>query len=429
MKMKAFNGGPAPSLALSRRTFLKLTGVAGGAAVVASQMPAPELHAFAAAPAASANLAVQLAEGEWLPTTCQGCTSWCSKQVFVTDGRAIKVRGNPNSKVNGEASCPRAHLGLQQVYDPDRVKTPMKRTNPDKGQGEDPQFVPITWDEALDTIADKIMELRDNNETHKYMLMRGRYSYMRDIIYDRMTKIIGSPNNISHSALCAEAEKFGPYYTEGEWTYRQYDVENTRYILLWGADPLSANRQVSYYLSAWGDAMRHAKAVVIDPRFSATAAKSDEWMPVKPGEDGALAVAIAHVLLTEGLWNKEFVGDFVDGENLFVAGEEVPEESFEEIYTHGLVKWWNLELKDKTPEWAAERTGLPAEQILKVATEFGEAAPRAMSWVGGGPVMQPRGAVCLHGGPCPQRPDRRCGQCRRHVEGQQGVHPVLPRLR
>ena len=71
------------------------------------------------------------------------------------------------------------------------------------------------------------MELRDSNETHKYMLNRGRYSYMRDIIYDRMTKIIGSPNNISHSALCAEAEKFGPYYTEGEWTYRQYDVLNT----------------------------------------------------------------------------------------------------------------------------------------------------------------------------------------------------------
>ena len=60
--------------------------------------------------------------------------------------------------VNGEASCPRAHLGLQQVYDPDRVKTPMKRTNPNKGRDEDPQFVPITWDEALDTIADKIMD-------------------------------------------------------------------------------------------------------------------------------------------------------------------------------------------------------------------------------------------------------------------------------
>ena len=131
----------------------------------------------------------------------------------------------------------------------------MKRTNPKKGRNEDPKFVPISWDEALGTIADKIMELRNNNETHKYMLMRGRYSYMRDVLYDRMTKIIGSPNNISHSAICAEAEKFGPYYTEGYWGYRQYDVESARYIILWGADPLAANRQVSYYSAAWGDAV------------------------------------------------------------------------------------------------------------------------------------------------------------------------------
>jgi len=268
----------------------------------------------------------------------------------------------------------------------------MKRTNPNKGLDEDPQFVPITWDEALETVADKIMELRDNNETHKYMLMRGRYSYMRDIIYDRMTKIIGSPNNISHSAICAEAEKFGTYYTEGEWTYRQYDVLNTNYILLWGADPLSANRQVSYYLSAWGDALDRAKSVAIDPRFSATAAKSDEWMPVKPGGDGALAVAMAHVILTEGLWYKPFVGDFVEGENLFVAGQDVDEEAFAEVHTSGLVKWWNIELKDKTPEWAAELSGLEAEQIRRIAMEYGKAAPHAISWVGGGPAMQPRGA-------------------------------------
>jgi anaerobic selenocysteine-containing dehydrogenase len=243
-----------------------------------------------------------------MPATCQGCTSWCSKQVYVIDGRAIKVRGNPHSKVNVGASCPRPHLAIQQVYDPDRIKTPMKRTNPKKGRQEDPSFVPISWDEALNTIADKIMELRNNNETHKYMLMRGRYTYMRDILYDRMTKIIGSPNNISHSAICAEAEKFGPYYTEGLWDYRQYDVENARYILIWGADPLAANRQVSYYSSAWGTVIDRAQVAVVEPRLSATGAKADVWLPIKPGHDGALAAAIAHVILTEGLWYREFVG-------------------------------------------------------------------------------------------------------------------------
>ena len=378
---------------MSRRTFVKASATAGAGLALGAGLT-PKLSALAEAQTGSGNEA-----GKWIGATCQGCTSWCSKQVYVVDGRAVKIRGNPNSKVNGTASCPRAHLALQQVYDPDRIKVPMKRTNPKKGRNEDPQFVPISWDEALGTIADKIMELRKNNETHKYMLMRGRYSYMRDVLYDRMTKIIGSPNNISHSAICAEAEKFGPYYTEGYWGYRQYDVKRARYILLWGADPLAANRQVSYYSSAWGDAIDSATIAIAEPRLSATAAKADEWMPLKPGTDGALAVAIAHVLLTEGLWYKAFVGDFIDGENRFVAGDFVDEETFEEIHTNGLVKWWNLELKDKTPEWASKITDLPVEQIKRVATGYGKAAPHAISWLGGGPCMQVRGsyaAMAVH---------------------------------
>ena len=375
---------------ITRRSFVKSAAVAGVGVALGAALT-PSLKAFS--DTGSADYTVN---GEWRPTTCQGCTSWCSKQVYVVDGRAIKVRGNPNSKVNGIASCPRAHIALQQVYDPDRVKTPMKRTNPKKGKTEDPGFVPISWDEALNTVADKIMELRNNGETEKYALFRGRYSYMRDVIYDRMTKIIGSPNNISHSAICAEAEKFGPYFTEGLWDYRQYDILNTRYIILWGADPISANRQVSYYMSRWGEALDRAHVVAVDPRLSSSAAKADEWLPVKPGEDGALATALAHVILTEGLWSREFVGDFKDGGNRFVAGQTVNESEFEDKYSYGLVKWWNIELKDKTPEWVAERTGISAEQIKGIGIGYGKAAPKAISWVARGPVMQVRGAyTCM----------------------------------
>ncbi len=387
-----------PKPEISRSDFLKGAASAAALAAVGTLFSKP-LRAFAQT--SKPNSPVQ--KGQWKPSTCQGCTSWCAVQVYVEGGRATKIRGNPNSKVNLGNCCSKSHLALQQVYDPDRLKTPMKRTNPKKGRNEDPRFVPISWDEALDTIADKILELRKNKETYKYMLMRGRYSYMRDILYDRMTKIIGSPNNISHSAICAEAEKFGPYYTEGLWDYRQYDVDNTRYIILWGADPLSSNRQVSYYSNRWGDVLDRATVVTIDPRFSASAAKADMWLPIKPGQDGALAVALAHVILTEGLWSREFVGDFADKANKFIAGAKVAEylpatdesgkkqPAFVEKYTHGLLKWWNLELKDKTPEWAAERTGLSAADIKKVAIGFGKAAPKAMCWVGGGPAMQVRG--------------------------------------
>jgi len=377
---------------INRRKFIKNAAI-GGAGVAATAMVVPNLKAFVQNTNDS-----KTPIGEWKSTTCQGCTSWCSQQVYVVNGRAVRVRGNKSSKVNMGEGCVRSHISLQQVYDPDRIKVPMKRTNPKKGRDEDPKFIPISWDEALNTIADKIMELRNNEETHKYMLMRGRYSYMRDLFYDRMTKIIGSPNNISHSSICAEAEKFGPYYTEGEWAYRQYDIKNANYVLIWGADPLSANRQVAYYSAFWGEALDNMQVAVVDPRLSITATKASDWLPVKPGEDGALASAIAHVILTKGLWYKPFVGDFVEGAsiNKFEAGkeilEEVPGQVFNEIHTHGLIKWWNLELKDKTPEWASKKSGIPVEQIERVAMGYGQAAPHAISWVGGGPVMQARGA-------------------------------------
>lgn len=372
---------------ITRRGFLKATAVTGGLLAVGIKTTEPVLTTLAESKK-SKKLSVK---GEWKASTCQGCTSWCPIQVYVVNGRAIKVRGNPLSKANHGKICPRPHLAIQQLYDPDRIKVPMKRTNTKKGRNEDPQFVPISWEEAIDTITDKILELRRNNETHKYLLMRGRYSYLNGIPYDSMTKIIGSPNNISHSAICAEAEKFGPYYTEALWDYRDYDLSETRYVLLWGGDPIASNRQVSHAINVWGDVLDRAKVAVVDPRLSATASKAHEWLPIIPGEDGALAVAMAHVILVEGLWNKEFVGDFVDGKNLFKKGSIVPEGAFVGSYTYGLIKWWNLELKDRTPEWAEKRSGIKAEQIRRVAIEFAKAAPRAISWVSPGATMHVRG--------------------------------------
>ncbi|MEE8368751.1 MAG: molybdopterin-dependent oxidoreductase [Thermoanaerobaculia bacterium] len=370
---------------VSRRGFLQ---GAAGIGLVAAAGGGPLLTFFAR----DISAATGQLTARWVASTCQGCTTWCPVQVQVIGGRAVKVRGNPLSKANHGEICPRAHLALQQVYDPDRIKVPMKRTNPRKGRNEDPGFIPISWDEALDMLAEKMMELRRNSETHKFVLFRGRYSYMRDIIYSAVPKVFGSPNGISHSAICAEAEKFGAYYTEGFWDYRDYDLEHTRYVLCWGADPLSSNRQVPHAISIWGHVRDRATIAVVDPRLSATAAKANEWLPVLPGEDGALAVAMAHVILTEGLWSREFVGDFEDGGNLFRPSETVDEASFEEIHTHGVVRWWNLELKDRTPEWAETQCGIPADQIRRVAIGFAEAAPAAISWLSPGASMQARGA-------------------------------------
>lgn len=182
---------PALSHRFSRRNFLKTT---GGCLLYAGLFGGPLLRNFAVA-AANPNAATRQAlAGRWVASTCQGCTSWCPVQVRVIGNQVVGVRGNPHSKANHGKICPRPHLAIQQMYDPDRVKVPMKRTNPKKGRGENPGFVPISWDEALGIVADKMMELRATGETHKFLYMRGRYSYLRDILYSAMPKIFGSPN-------------------------------------------------------------------------------------------------------------------------------------------------------------------------------------------------------------------------------------------
>jgi len=370
---------------ISRRDFLKVTAATGAMAAVGM----PALNAFAAG--AKPKLLGEY-PGAWLPSTCQGCTAWCPVEFFVQEERVVKVRGNRYSKANGGFVCPRGHMMTQQMYDPDRVKVPMKRTNPQKGRGIDPKFVPVTWDEALDTLADKMMELRKANEPEKLMYMRGRYSpTSTDLLYGTVPKIFGTPNYFSHSAICAEAEKMGSGYTQGFFGYRDYDLAKTKCLVVWGCDPLSSNRQVPNTIGKFGQILDRGTVIAVDPRLSASAAKANEWLPIKPGEDGALAAALAHVIMTEGMWSKEFVGDFKDGKNLFKAGAAVDEAAFVEKQTHGVVRWWNLELKDKTPAWAAKKTLIPEDQTVRVARVMGKAGSATAVWMGPGVAMTPRG--------------------------------------
>jgi anaerobic selenocysteine-containing dehydrogenase len=391
---------------LTRRDFIKAS--AGTASIVlagCATTPGTTGSGGAATPVTAA-MALRKArpagpaKGDWVASTCQGCTQWCAIQIFVQDGRAVRVRGNPLSKTNHGYVCPRGHLIPQQVYDPDRVKVPMKRTNPVKGRGVDPKWVPITWDEALDTVAEKMMELRRNNEAHKLVYMRGRYSpTSTNLLYGTLPRIFGTTNYFSHSAICAEAEKMGPGLTQGFFGYRDYDLEKTNCLVVWGCDPLSSNREVPNTIHRFHEIVARGTVITVDPRLSTSAAKSHEWLPLKPGTDGALVAGIAHVLLTEGLWSREFVGDFKDGKNGFVAGKSVDEAAFAEKETYGIVKWWNLELKDTTPAWAEKETLIPAAQIVRVARAMGKAAPRTAVWMGPGVAMNPRGtytAMAVH---------------------------------
>lgn len=368
---------------INRRDFLKRSGEVLGGISLSSSL------AFVRREESSA----QEIHETWVRTSCLNCPSWCPQEVKVVDGRAIYMRGNPDSLLTEGSICARAHLSLQKLYDPDRIKGPLRRTNPKKGKGEDPQWAPISWDEALEKIAVGLLALRERREIHKLALFRGRYTRANEIIYGSMMRILGSPNNISHSSICAESDKWGSWAGEGYWDYHAYDVERANYILFFGVDPITAHRPVSKQQRAWGkfrgDGHR-GKAVVVDPRLSVTAAKADEWLPIRPGADGALALALSHVILREGLWDRRFVGDFV-GEGAFVPYEALLESSFEETHTLGLIRWWNLELKDRTPEWAAEITSIASEKIEEVAVEMATYKP-SFAWRGRGPNAHPKGS-------------------------------------
>ena len=197
---------------LTRREFIQASAASAGVLVTGcATTPGGTATPVTAAMAPRKAKAAGPAKGTWVASTCQGCTQWCAIQLFVEDGRAVRVRGNPLSKTNHGYCCPRGHLIPQQMYDPDRIKVPLKRTNPAKGRGVDPKWVPITWDEALDTVAEKMMELRRSNEAHKFVYIRGRYSSTAtEHLYGTLPKIYGTTNYFSHSAICAEAEKMGP---------------------------------------------------------------------------------------------------------------------------------------------------------------------------------------------------------------------------
>lgn len=356
-----------------------------------------------------------------ISSACQGCLSNCPVLVTVEGGRAVRVRGNAASAATGGGACPALAITLEQEYDPDRVATPLRRRNLRKGRGVDPEFEPVTWDEALDEIADRMMAMRRAGHPERFALAKGRSTGINEVLTRVLPEIYGTPNSFNHDSICADAEKLATGVMDGTYDYHDYDWERLECAILWGADPVASNRQKAYARRALPEALRRGAAVyVVDPRRSMTAELVEKearragaggpeacdpftrncpdagcWVPVAPGTDGALASAIARVILAEGLWSRDYVGDFEGEENLFAEAAQlkggIDESSFQERFTRGVCTWWNEELFDKTPEWAEAETGVPASTIVQMARAFAKAGQHAVSWISPGVTMSARG--------------------------------------
>jgi anaerobic selenocysteine-containing dehydrogenase len=312
---------------------------------------------------------------------CHQCPARCGIDVYVTNGRVHAIHGSTDHPISNGKLCPKGPLGAYILYDPDRFKGPMRRTNPRKGRNEDPRFVPISWAEALDAVAARLNALRDRGESHRFALLYGRgWGASCAGLLGTFGELYGSPNvAIGHSSMCSDGSIKARQFTDGNASYNAHDYRNTNYLLMFGAGFLEAFRPYNNNMQMWGymrgEKSPKTRVTVVDVHVNTTTAAADRGLLIKPGTDGALALAIAHLILVEGLWDRAFVGDFADRTNRFVAGRVVDPAEFRERWVKGLVEWWNIELKDRTPAWAAGVTTIPERTILQVAREFGTTRP------------------------------------------------------
>ncbi|MBI4590923.1 MAG: molybdopterin-dependent oxidoreductase [Candidatus Rokubacteria bacterium] len=342
---------------MNRRAFLKVSS-ATGAALLVTGRPVPEGAQERGGPSGAA-------DERWVPNVCLQCPAACGILVKVVDGRAVKIEGNPVHPINEGRLCPKGHIGLQLLYDPDRIKGPLKRVG-ERGEGK---WETIGWDQAIGIVAKRLGELRGRGEPHTVVFMGGRYRGQMHALFGRFMQAYGTPNDVGHSSICADGSPIAHYLTQGIKSYLGYDWDNTNYILCFGGSFLEAWRPTTRLLRAYGHIRRErpvrGKLVHVDTRFSVTAAKADEWLAIRPGTDGALALGIAHVIVAEELYDKAFVAEHTFGFDDWVDDKTgAPHTGFK-----------RLVLQDYPPPQVAEITGIPEATIVRIAREFAATRP------------------------------------------------------
>ncbi len=350
---------------ISRRGFLTLLG-ASGAGVAAGGLSGCNETGIA-------NF-LQLAEPEvrapkgpekWVTTICGQCDAGCSIRVRTIGERAVNLTGNPLYPLNGNGVCPRGLAGLQALYNPDRIQGPLMRVG-ERGQGNWKQ---TTWSDALQTVGRRLKQIRDQGDAHTLVFLSQESRGLMGSLIARFCSAYGTPNDIREVQSAVVTQSLSRYCAQGTYGPLAYDFDNTNYILSFGTPLFDDYASTVRMLRTYGYLRQErpgpkAKIVQIDPRLSVTAARADEWIPINPGTEGALALGIAYVLIREGLYNKQFVDRYTFGFDDWREESGEPHIGFK-----------TLVLRDFNLDRVAQITGTPVTRILEVAHEFANAKP------------------------------------------------------
>lgn len=373
---------------VTRRRFLKtLTAIGGGAAGAAVTSATVGVVRGADGPApGSADLDRRYGRdaGQWIASCCNACGGQCGIMAHVVEGQVVKIEPNPfnpNNYANistdffenydpaigvreGAAICPKGNAAIFGLYDPDRVQRPMKRTNPEKGVDVDPGWKEISWEEAITEIADRLRPLRESGHPEELLWWSEDHSFTHP--QEDFCALFGTPNYSKHSNLC-DVERKASYKMAMGDERPLADFIQSRYVILFGWNPTSALKWIHLGRIITRFIERGGRLVVVDPYLSDTAAKAQEWLPIRPATDGALALAMAHVIIRDRLYDADFVRD----------------------WTTGFDEYASL-VADKTPEWAEGITTVPAKTIERIAREFATTQP-ALADVWSGPGQHTNG--------------------------------------
>lgn len=349
-------------LEVNRRQFLRFAG--GGALGLASSGVTVQGLSQVNAALAAEEMKVPGGPEGWALSVCSLCPGGCGLRVRTIGKRAVKIQGNPLHPVNHGGLCPRGLAGLQVLYHPDRLRAPQKNV----GSREAPQWKEIPWEEAINTVADRLQELAGREQAHSLALLGGRCGHLRNHLFQRFMHAYGSPNFLrAPSGL--DATQLAVYLQQGVPEGLAYDLEATRYLLSFGANLLEGWGSPASTMRAFGRwrdsaAGRRTKFVQIEPRFSVTATRADEWVALRPGTEAALALGLAYVLITEGLYDARFVSEHTFGF-----------EDWRDAQGRTHMGFRSLVLTEYRLNQVAALTQVPVETILRLGREFGRNRP------------------------------------------------------
>jgi anaerobic selenocysteine-containing dehydrogenase len=299
-------------------------------------------------------------EEEFHVSICQQCPGGCGILARVVDGNLVHIAGNPLYPVNEGGLCMKGLAGAQVLYDPDRLQSPLQR---DGARGSR-RWKAISWEEALQQVVTRLRDLRQGGKAHTVAVLGGQYRGLIDRMFQQFCQAYGTPNYLR--LRCLEPDRSTPadYYTQGVEGPLAYDLAHSQYILSFGCGLLESWISTVHQQKAYGELHalpggQRAQIVMVDPRYSVTAAKADIWLPLHPGTDAALALGLAYIIIQEGRFDPDFVRDHTFGFEDWNDASGTRHRGFR-----------SLVLEDYSPEKVAAITGVPVERLFQVARGF-----------------------------------------------------------